>query len=148
MHKTNWATLPQKDYWNGKFRALAYFVWVAVKRNQHPKLVQRLKAVNGDNPSEQDEVIKASVFHDYGVGMNEHDLAQFLDWFLGQGLLMVGSYQNITAKLKAIKHERLCKIHVMCPDGKVPQNLSMTLKRRIDVEFLFSSQEPQRLCRS
>jgi hypothetical protein len=107
------------------YRALTYFAWVAVKHDKQVDFLARIKAVNGDPRPDKEEKLKAQTLKVGATGVNESDVLTFLEWFLSPSLTEVSSTKNITDKLVAIRWERVCRIHVFCPDGDVPKANSM-----------------------
>ena len=104
---------------------MSYVVYVAVERGQLDALVSKVKAINGETPRKQEEQLKASIFKDYSTGMSQADFGVFLEWLLVSSPGVCGTREKIMIKMKALKLERFATLHVQCPDGKIPENLSM-----------------------
>ena len=134
------------EYYNGRYRPLVFFVYIATKMPCHVALVQRLRAVNGDNPVNEDaEIVNATRFKEGGKGLAPADVKEFLQWFLNSNLTVVSSVSNIAEKLKMLRMKRLAKLHVECPDGPISQKRSMpyTVKRRAPISSLPQGTRPR-----
>jgi hypothetical protein len=74
---------------NQKYRPLSFLAAVAVEGNRQVELCARLKAVNGDQTTEDTDIVNAKQFKEYGTGINKLDVSAFLDWFLGPSLTAI-----------------------------------------------------------
>lgn len=101
-------------------------VWAACKKKVHQQVVNRIREINGDFASRQDEKFHHNVFKECAKSMTEQDMESFVDWFVQTSSRVVGSTDKIKAKLREIRKYRLCYFHVMCDDNpEVPPENSM-----------------------
>jgi hypothetical protein len=115
----------QVDVYSQRYRALSFFVACAVDQGRDQELRARIQVLNGELPEEKDEILTASLFKDYASGVSPDDVGKFFDWLLQPSIKIVRGREKITNCLRELKHERLARFHVFCPNGRVPNELSM-----------------------
>ena len=108
------------------YRPLAFLIWTAVSVGRLKELVSRVREINGEKAEETTEVFKPRLFKDYATGLNQTDMAAFLEWLTSSSLIAVNGKDKISAKLKELKKRRMAYFHVYCPDGMVPKEISMS----------------------
>ena len=104
-----------------------YLVSCAVANNVLVQFEARVLEINGELATEETEVFRPSLFKDYSTGLSQEDMLEFLKWFTGPSVQLVKGREKIQKKLQELKHERFAKLHVFCPDGRVPESLRMSL---------------------
>ena len=114
-----------RAYFAQTYRPLAYLISIAVSIGRLSELVTRVREINGELVAESAEVFKPGLFKDYATGLNQTDMVTFLDWLTASSLVTVNGKDKISAKLKELKKLRMAYFHVFCPDGRVPEKLSM-----------------------
>ena len=118
-------TPAQKAFYVQKFRPLAFVLENAVEIGEQKEFLARVRAVNGELASEAQEVVKPSLFKDYGTGLNTDDVQAFVRWFVGPSESMVNKRVYIQQQLQFLKHRRLAIFHIYYQDGRVPETLRM-----------------------
>ena len=110
-----------------RYRTLGFFVAVAVQNGQEHALKARAREVNGEFPTDAEEVLRPQLLKDYGTSLTVADAQEFIEWFTTAPLNNINSRDKLMKKLKDLKALRFAWWHVYCPDGKVPEELSMLL---------------------
>lgn len=109
-----------------KYRALGFLAYVACVNKLQQKVVNRVREINGEFCDLSTEVFKYTLLKDFGSGLSIEDMKQFLLWFTQQSTRAVQTRDLIVGKLRELRKWRLCWIHVMCHDGRVPVENSMS----------------------
>ena len=92
---------------------------------EQKEFLARVRAINGELASEAQEVVKPSLFKDYGTGLNTDDVQAFVRWFVGPSESIVNKRTYIQHQLQWLKHRRLAIFHIFCQDGRVPETHRM-----------------------
>lgn len=116
---------PQREYYLKIWRPLGYLTALAVHIGLDDRFQARVREMNGEFATEATERFKSHLIKEYSTGLSISDFCAFLDWFCGPSLAAVGTPKKIQAKLTELRHWRLARLHVFCPDGRVPEGKSM-----------------------